>query len=206
VIIEVTDTGAGMTPEVQHRIFEPFFTTKNRGTGFGLTTALGIVRRASGSITVQSTAGAGTGFELRFPETAEPEQLSRITLTALPATHGSEAIWLVEPDDLLRKMVSGILAIDGYKVREFAESAEALDAPPADRPALLVIDAGNNQAGELVRWLRGQNSALRVISVSGEALPAAWPEAPPATFAHLPKPFALSTLLRAVRSLLDAGR
>jgi two-component system cell cycle sensor histidine kinase/response regulator CckA len=206
VVVEVSDTGAGMTPAVRRRIFEPFFTTKTRGTGFGLATVLGIVKRAGGTITVESKAGAGTTFGMRFPETAELEQRSGTALSALPATHGSEAVWLIESDELLRKMVSGILAIDGYKVTEFPEAAEVIESSPGGRPGLVVIDGNAKRAGELVRRLLARNPHLRVLSVSGEALPATWPVLPPGAFAHLPKPFALSTLLRAARGLLDGGR
>jgi len=206
VVVQVADTGVGMSPDVRRRIFEPFFTTKTRGTGFGLMTVMGIVKRAGGEITVESTAGTGTIFEMRFPETPEPEQLSSTTLAALPATHGSEEIWLVESDDLLRKMVAGILAIDGYKVTEFTEPAEVLEAAPPRAPALLAIEGGANQAGELARWLRGRNRQLRLLSLSSEPPTAFSPAFAPQAVAHLPKPFALSTLLRAVRGLLDAGR
>jgi two-component system cell cycle sensor histidine kinase/response regulator CckA len=206
VVVHVADTGAGMAPAVQRRIFEPFFTTKPRGTGLGLTTVLGIVKRAGGAISVQSTAGSGTTFEMKFPETPEPEQPAGATLAALPATDGSEAIWLVEPDVLLRKMVSGILAVDGYKLTEFAEPGEAMAATPANWPALLLVDGSVKQAVELAVWLRERNRRLCVLNVSAGAPGAAWRDLPAKTCGHLPKPFALSTLLHAVRGLLDAGR
>ncbi|HEY4300994.1 MAG TPA: ATP-binding protein [Candidatus Didemnitutus sp.] len=204
VVVQVTDTGMGMSPAVRRRIFEPFFTTKSRGTGFGLSTVMGIVKRAGGEVTVRSTAGAGSTFELRFPETAEPVQPASHPVPAEAAP--SEGIWLIESDLLQRKMMSGILAIDGYRLNEFAQPAEIFDQPPAGTPALLVIDGSAPRAGELVRWLLGRNRALRVLALAGEMPPAVVKDLPAQSVGHLPKPFALRALLREVRALLDGDR
>jgi len=202
VAIEVTDTGVGIPTALQKRIFEPFFTTKPHGTGLGLPTVLDLVKRAGGNISVRSQPGVGATFEMVFYETAEPEQVfSPSTLTALPTTVGTEVIWLVEADLVLRKMVSGILAADGYSMDEFARPAET----PADAaPDLLMVDCRAGQASELARRMLARNPKLRVISLSVDAPVAGFENFPPNTVGHLPKPFALSTLLRTVRQLLDA--
>ncbi|MBF0517272.1 MAG: GHKL domain-containing protein, partial [Nitrospirae bacterium] len=67
--IEISDTGKGIAPEVRHRIFDPFFTTKpiGIGTGLGLSTSLGVIKKHNGEITVESTEGAGSTFTIKIP-------------------------------------------------------------------------------------------------------------------------------------------
>lgn len=204
VLVQVADTGVGMAEEVRRRVFEPFYTTKPHGTGLGLAMVCAFVRQSGGTITVQSAPGEGTMFELAFPETAEPEQVFSAALAPLPATGGSESVWWIEPDEVLRKMVAGILAVDGYRVREFARPAEALAAAdPAAAPHLLLMDCGAEQAAALARQLREANPRLKVLGVSVAAPAAALPDFPAKALGHLPKPFALSTLLRTVRGMFD---
>ena len=202
VVVEITDTGVGIPAALRRRIFEPFFTTKPHGTGLGLPTVLDLVKRAGGKLNVRSKAGVGSTFEMVFCETTEAEQVFSIsTLTALPTTIGTEAVWLVEADLVLRKMVSGILAADGYLVAEFGQPSET----PADSaPDLLMVDCRASQAAELARRVLARNRQLRVLSLSVDAPVTGFQDFPPNTVGHLPKPFALSTLLRAVRQLLDA--
>lgn len=204
VRIEVTDTGTGIDEATRRRLFEPFFTTKPHGTGLGLSTALTIIRQAEGRLEVHSRPGAGTTFDILLPETPEPEHPASANLGTLPSTRGTEQLWLVESDDVVRKMVSGILAVDGYRVREFTRLDAAL-AVAAGEPApdLVLMDCGAPEAGRLARHLLGHNARLKVLAVSVTPPAAVLPELPARAMGHLPKPFALSALLRAVRSLLD---
>ncbi len=204
--VEVKDTGEGMDEETRARVFEPFFTTKPHGTGLGLSMALGVIRGAGGELAVRSKAGAGTTFELLLPETSEPEQVFSTALPSLPGSRGTETLWLVEPDDVLRKMVSGILAVDGYRVLEQANVGQALAAAAKAAPDLLLMDCGAADANKLVKQLMAKNPRLKVLAVSIESPAAALSDLPPRALGHLPKPFALSTLLRAVRGLLDNAR
>jgi PAS domain S-box-containing protein len=203
--VRVTDTGAGMDESLQTRIFEPFFTTKPHGTGLGLPTVLNIVKHAGGAVSVHSAPGRGTTFEIILPETPEMEQLFSAPLGALPATQGTERIWLIESDDVLRKMVAGILSVDGYTVRDFATPAEVLAGGVAaeEPPQLLLVDCGANDALELVRRLHGRNPLLKLLSFSVDSPVGQLPEFSSKSLAHLSKPFALSTLLRLARGLLD---
>lgn len=202
--MQVTDTGHGIEPAVLKHIFVPFFTTKPRGTGLGLPTVQGIIRENNGFITVQSTPGSGTTFEVFLPETAEPEETSVTKLGTLPAMRGTERVLIVERDDILRKMIAGIFANDGYKVIEAVQPEEV---PPGATPQLVLLQAHTKSGGALVRRLHAANPQLRVISTSAAGTPGALPhDLPAAAMVHLPKPFALSTLLLRARSLLDATR
>ena len=205
-VLQVTDSGHGMEPATLKKIFEPYFTTKRRGTGLGLPTVLGIIRENRGYITAHSTRGTGTTFEVYLPETAEPEQTSVTQLDTLPSVRGFETLLIVEEDEVLRKMIAGILATDGYAVTgaPTPEAAATLVAQGL-RPDLVLIQSCNKEGGELVRRLRAADAKIRLICTSAQALPVSLHGVLPSATIHLPKPFALSTLVRGVRRLLDAS-
>jgi len=200
VVLQVTDTGEGLSPAQIGRIFEPFYTTKPHGTGLGLPTAQGIIRHARGQIAVRSMPGKGTTFEVFLPETAEPEEASATTLGVLPSVQGTEAILVIERDDGLRKMIAGILALDGYTATE-APTVGTSDQPGL-APQLVIVDTGSGPAAALLQKLHQANPGLRVICTA--VLRPALTGFPDHHVAHLPKPFALSSLLTQVRALLDA--
>ncbi len=205
-VMRVTDTGEGMDPETMKDIFRPFFTTKLGGAGLGLATSLGIIRDRDGHIAVQSTPGEGTTFEVFLPETPEPEQVTPVKLASLPVTRGTETILVIEEDEILRKMVAGILATDGYKVTDVA-TAEKVAAITANglKPQLVLANCDSKAVLTLLRTLRAKYPALRLISASTVSPAATLPEFAPQAVVHLPKPFALSKLMLTVRTLLDAG-
>ena len=201
--MQVTDTGHGIEPAALKHIFVPFFTTKPRGTGLGLPTVQGIIRENGGHIAVQSAPGAGTTFEIFLPETAEPEETSVTKLGTLPAMRGTERVLIIEADDILRKMIAGIFANDGYKV---SEAVRPDDAPAGAASQLVLLQAHTKAGAALVRRLHAANPRLRVISTSAAGAAGALPpDLPPGAAVHLPKPFALSTVLLRARSLLDTA-
>lgn len=207
-VLRITDTGHGMDAATVQNIFEPFFTTKPEGTGLGLATVLGIIRQHNGHIAVQSTPGSGTTFDIFLPETAEPEQTTVIRLASLPATRGTETLLLIEEDTVLRKMIAGILATDGYTVTDMATVAEAATAVAVGdlKPQLVLAPCDQKPVADLVLMLHEKNPALRLISISAKPPAAVLPALPAKAVVHLPKPFALSTLIVSVRQLLDAGQ
>ncbi|MFO0925921.1 MAG: PAS domain-containing protein [Gemmataceae bacterium] len=138
VLLEIADTGSGMTDEVKARIFEPFFTTKGaRGTGLGLPTVYAVVEQAGGRIEVDSQPGAGTTFRLCFPTTRRPIPHPPPSPADPPA--GTEAVLLVEDEPGCGCWRRATLAAAGYRVIEANDVATAIDrcrAPPgADRSA-----------------------------------------------------------------------
>lgn len=203
-VLQVADSGHGMEPDTLKKIFEPYFTTKHQGTGLGLPTVLGIIRENRGHITARSTRGTGATLEIYLPETAEAEQTSVMQLDTLPSVRGSETLLIVEEDEVLRKMIAGILATDGYAVTGApTPAAAATFVAQGLRPDLVLIQSCDKEGGELVRRLHAANAKIRLICTSAQALPVSLHGVPPTATIHLPKPFALSTLVRGVRHLLD---
>ena len=130
--IHVSDTGAGMDEATLKKIFEPFFTTKSegKGSGLGLAMVYGVVQQSAGSIRVRSEILVGSTFDIILPaveeEVAPSPVQSQATLTTLPTTKGHESVLVVEEDDVLRKMVAGMLTADGYRVMDARTASEGL--------------------------------------------------------------------------------
>lgn len=207
VCLSVSDNGTGMDAETQKHLFEPFFTTKpeGQGTGLGLALVYGIVQQSSGFINVRSALLAGSTFEILLPQVDEPEDVaSAVPITPLPSTRGHELLVLVERDDVVRKMVAGMLTADGYHVVAAKTTKEiARLLREQDRTVELLIaeaDGGEALARELFKKARG----LRALMIGGHTQPAPLDWLPPERQAAMQKPFALSELVRCVRTLLDA--
>ncbi len=210
VLLSVNDNGAGMDDEAKAHLFEPFFTTKEqgKGTGLGLALVYGVVQQSGGYILVQSIAGRGSTFEIFLPVVNAPLDAQAAPPAPLPAasTHGRETIMLIESDAVVCKMVEGILTADGYRVLAAGTSAQARKLVGRHRKPvdLLVIDSGRAGApGEkFVSQLLASQPTLRVLFTSGSEV-SAIKDLPAKSQGILTKPYALSSLLRAVRSLLD---
>jgi PAS domain S-box-containing protein len=130
VMLAVTDTGSGMSKEVQARIFEPFFTTKasSGGSGLGLATVYGIVQQSGGYITVSSVEGRGTTFRIFLPRTSEQATPLEGVPELRSENTGTETILLVEDDDGLRALTRRVLLKHGYEVIETARTSDAEQA------------------------------------------------------------------------------
>ncbi len=173
VMISVTDTGPGMSPEVQSRIFEPFFTTKEmtKGTGLGLSTALTIVKSHGGFINVYSELHRGSQFTLYLPAIDMPGAVELAALqTNLPLGKG-ELILVVDDEESIREITRGTLETFGYRVLTANDGTEAL---------ALYADKKNDIAAVLtdmvmpfmdgpstIRALQRMNPKVRIIAASG---------------------------------------
>ncbi len=209
VCLTVTDNGTGMDAETQKHLFEPFFTTKpeGKGTGLGLALVYGIVQQSNGFISVRSALLAGSTFEILLPEVREAEEapLPAAPISPLPATRGSETLLLIEEDEVVRKMVAGMLTADGYRVLAARNAAEGRKlARENPRPVQLLIASLADGGESLARELHGKAADLRVLCIGNHDTPATVPWLAPVRQASLAKPFALSEILRSVRALLDA--
>ncbi len=126
VLLTISDTGCGMTEEVASRVFDPFYTTKEigEGTGLGLSTVYGIIKKSNGHIKVYSQPDIGTAFKIYLPRTMEPEAKTEKHAVREEQLHGNEALLIVEDDDRVRNMTVKILKKYGYKIIE-AENGDA---------------------------------------------------------------------------------
>lgn len=209
VLLSVTDTGTGMSKEVQEKIFEPFYTTKEqeKGTGLGLATVYGIVKQHNGHIWVYSEVDKGTIFKVFLP-TAEPVAVPVTAPTEAPPSRGSETIMVVDDEPVILALIKETLEHLGYRVIASSSGEEALRrlAREDQRPDLLLTDAimpkmsGKDLADAARKILPG----IKVIFMSGY---------PDESIAHhgilipgvlfIQKPLMLDALARKIRDVLD---
>lgn len=214
VVIEVSDTGTGMSPEVMAKIFEPFFTTKavGKGTGLGLASVYGIVKQSGGFIQPESEIGKGTTFKVYLPryavedeveaEPASPKQNGRKAATAKDLT-GTGRVLLVEDEVEVRQFAVRALKRQGYQVLEAADGVEALEVIEANPGAvdLVISDVvmPEMDGPTLFKELRKRYPSIKVIFVSGYPNEAFRESLGSDDFAFLPKPFSLPQLAEKVK-------
>jgi CheY-like chemotaxis protein len=172
VMLEVSDTGCGMTREVMDRIFEPFFTTKGRdkGTGLGLSMVFGFIKQSGGHICVYSEPAIGTTFRLFLRRTTE-EVPALEESPAVPLLHGrGETVLVVEDNAALRRVVVRQLEELGYRVLA-AENAAAglrlLDRQSVDLLLTDVVMPGGINGRELARRARRRWPEIKIVFTSG---------------------------------------
>jgi two-component system cell cycle sensor histidine kinase/response regulator CckA len=217
VLIEVSDTGTGIAPEIVEKIFEPFFSTKEvgKGTGLGLSTVYGIIKQTGGFIYVDSHEGKGTSFRIFLPRHVAEAEVVPVNGAAHEAAKdqrptdltGEGTILLVEDEDGLRSLNARGLRSRGYTVVEAANGVEAIEVLNAQdgKIDLVVSDVvmPEMDGPTLLKEMRGRNPTLKVIFVSGYA-EEAFEKSLPANeqFTFLPKPFTLTQLVAQVKETI----
>jgi CheY-like chemotaxis protein len=180
VVISVGDTGTGIAPELLGRIFEPFFTTKEpgRGSGLGLSQALGFVQQSGGGIAVDSSPGQGTTVRLYLPPAQEEASETRVTKIAPLAGSSSSArslsVLLVDDDAGVRDVTAALIESLGHRVITADTGMAALDilAQGADFDAAVIDYAMPGMNGvELAEQVRRLRSELPILFITGFAEP-----------------------------------
>lgn len=172
VILAVTDTGSGMSAEVQAQAFEPFFSTKpeGKGTGLGLSMVYGFVKQSGGHVKIYSEAGHGTTVKLYLPRTLEGED-AIAPVDTRPTIGGQETILVAEDDDQVRTTVVEMLSELGYRVLKATDAASALtiiDSGVAiDLLFTDVVMPGALRSPDLARKARERLPNLAVLFTSG---------------------------------------
>jgi CheY-like chemotaxis protein len=218
VMLSVTDTGAGMTPEVMEHAFEPFFTTKafGKGTGLGLSTVHGFMNQSGGYITIDSEAGKGTTVNLYFPkhQAASDAPAANTSATAFPAADNKRpankrlTVVVVDDEPTVRTMLTEMLQQFGH------DSLAAADAPDGLRTLestahvdLLITDIGlpgGMNGRQLANAARRLHPNLKVLLITGYAEQSViGKEALPPGMQLLIKPFAMDIFTAAVQSMTE---
>ncbi len=128
VMLQVKDTGVGMSDEVKRHLFEPFFSTKGpgKGTGLGLAVVHGVVKQSDGAVEVDSEPGVGTSFTIYFPRIEDAASAAKASSDIGPAARGTETLLLVEDEDAVRALARFTLQQYGYTVLEASHGEEAM--------------------------------------------------------------------------------
>jgi PAS domain S-box-containing protein len=209
VLLSMSDTGCGMTPETRSHLFEPFYTTKGqgKGTGLGLAVVDGIVKQSGGRIDVFSEPGTGTTFTVYLPATDDRDAGGTEPAERRPA-RGTETVLLVEDEPAVREMTQAALQKHGYTVLPAASGAEALQIAHANRGLINVVVTDVVMPGmsgpQLVERLRSDQPQLAALFMSGytsDAVLRHGIEKGEADF--LQKPFSTSALAAKLRQVLD---
>jgi PAS domain S-box-containing protein len=215
VVVAVSDTGAGMKPEVLARVFEPFYTTKpvGAGTGLGLSMVYGFVKQSGGHVNIYSEEGKGTTVRLYLPRSARGEAGSRMEgQQPEVAAAQNELVLVVEDNELMRQTVVRQIGDLGYRTEEADTADTALAKIEAGlRPDLVFMDVvmpGKLGGIELAELLRGRLPHLPVLLTSGFTARAAMNAnnrgAAGIGFPLISKPYRKAELARALKNALDS--
>lgn len=210
-VIEVTDTGCGMSPAVCSRVFEPFFTTKERGkgTGLGLAIVQSIIQDHGGRVEVRSRVGSGTTFSVILPCPEFCGPVVRPGGDADPAQEQRPVILVSLRDPHVHALISASLRSAHYAVIDVTEPAKLPETlqREAGAYALLILDrrAQDNATIDLLRALRERGAQTPAILLTDPVTPSFEESLPPDTFL-LPAPFKMTELLRLVTATCAPGR
>ncbi|MCK4838777.1 MAG: response regulator, partial [Desulfobulbaceae bacterium] len=208
LLLEVSDTGAGIDKERMDKIFEPYFTTKDKGqgTGLGLAVVYGIVQSLDGHLTLDSEPGKGSTFQIYLPVHAGEVRLPEANPE--PVDRGSERIMLIDDEELIVKMTASNLSASGYQVSTFTDGEEALkrflDNPDGYDLVITDMTMPKMSGAELAQNILERHPDVPIILCTGYNETINRSKALALGIkGYLEKPILRNDLLRAVREALD---
>lgn len=208
VIIEVSDTGLGMSDETRRRCLEPFFTTKGKkGTGLGLAMVHGTVRRHEGQLEIESVQGKGTTMRVIIPieTTRGKADVEEVGIDPLPAMK----LLLVDDVPSVRRIVRAYLTADGHSVHEAVNGREGLERFYSDTYDLVITDRGMPEMGgdQLAAEIAQADPSIPILMLTGfgEMMKSAG-ERPEGVHLVLSKPVTVNKLRRAMRHTIELSR
>ncbi len=211
VLISVTDTGSGMSQEVQERAFEPFFTTKptGSGTGLGLSSVYGFVKQSGGHVTLYSEMGRGTTIRIYLPRDQDDDSGAKTGdgRGVSPPRAKGETILVVEDEERVRRVTTARLVSLGYRVLEAGSGPEALALLAGNRDVdLLFTDMvmpGGLSGAQLAAEVHRIHPNMRVLFTSGYAEPDVIKQAEAESGNWIRKPYTASELAYKLRLVLE---
>ena len=207
-MIEVTDGGAGMSPEVLAQAFEPFFTTKppGEGTGLGLSMVYGFIKQSGGHINVYSEVGGGTTVRLFLPRAYVGAPASQPAAPLAFAQGGGETVLAVEDNPGLRRVVVRQLTELGYRVLEAEDASAAIEVLERQTVAVLFTDVvlpGGTSGYELARAALARWPDIKILLTSGFPENRIASDGKPRHIKLLSKPYRREDIARAIREMLE---
>jgi len=209
VMIDVADTGVGMSPDILEKVFDPFFTTKpiGQGTGLGLSMIYGFAQQSGGEVRIDSTPGKGTSIKLYLPATSDGEMPEARIDTGTPFEGSGQTVLVVEDDDAVRLLICEVLTDLSYRVIE-AEDADVAIRVLRDQGKidLMVSDVGlpGMNGRQLADVARQHRPDLPVLFVTGYAENAATKASFLGTnMGMIGKPFAVEALASKINEMVN---
>jgi len=214
VLLQVTDTGGGMTDTVLQHLFEPFFTTKpiGHGTGLGLAVVYGAVQQANGWIIVETAVGKGTTFSTYLPRCREPAkaQVPAFQEACTQRAEGHETVLIVDDEEMILQLTRRMLERSGYTVMTAADGPSAvaiIQGNPAIADLVLLDMTMPGMTGDQVLWeLRRLDCTAPILISSGYSVGGSIQDlvgGPGGADGFLPKPYTMQELSEMVRTTLD---
>jgi PAS domain S-box-containing protein len=207
VVVDIEDTGIGMSAEIQARAFEPFFTTKDigRGSGLGLSQAYGFAKQSGGTLSLISAPGKGTKVSLHLPAaTSEAAQRPACDAVARPRGASGGRVLLVEDDAGVAELALGLLQDAGYKVETASNAAAALEVLREGSQIDLVFSdvmmPGGMNGAEMAKVIRNEFPSIFILLTTGYAEAAA--HAMTQEFPLIRKPYGREVLLDKLGEIL----